>query len=417
VFENLFSKYPRVRARHEKGPAAEARQRFLKYCSIQGMARATLLRHAREVLVIAARIDVTNGRAITRQEIEAAADRWARDQLKQNRVQKLSWSRALFIRTATAWLGFLQVLEKPESKPSPGAAQIADFAAYMQNERGLSPVTIRNQCWHVEKFGQWLQEQNRAFLGDVSLEDVDSFLAGKGRQGWTRVSVAAGAKALRAFFRHAGKRGWCAVGISSGIDGPRIFKYEGLPAGPDWEDIQRLIGSAGGDQPRNIRDKAILMLLALYGFRSGEVSRRRLDDVNWEHDVISIVRPKQRRAQPYPLTTGVGDALLRYLREVRPGCAHREIFLTLKAPFRPLSPGAMHHVVSSRLSQFDIRIPRRGPHSLRHACAGHLVAEGFSLKEIGDHLGHRSACATRIYAKVDVAGLREVANVDLGGLL
>jgi site-specific recombinase XerD len=45
-----------------------------------------------------------------------------------------------------------------------------------------------------------------------------------------------------------------------------------------------------------------------------------------------------------------------------------------------------------------------------------LVAEGFSLKHIGDHLGHRSAYATRIYAKVDLAGLREVADFDLGGL-
>jgi integrase/recombinase XerD len=42
---------------------------------------------------------------------------------------------------------------------------------------------------------------------------------------------------------------------------------------------------------------------------------------------------------------------------------------------------------------------------------------GLSLKEIGDHLGHRSAYATRIYAKVDLAGLREVANFELGGLL
>ena len=59
----------------------------------------------------------------------------------------------------------------------------------------------------------------------------------------------------------------------------------------------------------------------------------------------------------------------------------------------------------------------RGPHALRHACAGHLVAEGLSLKEIGDHLGHRSAGATRIYAKVDLNGLREVAQFSLGGLL
>ena len=72
--------------------------------------------------------------------------------------------------------------------------------------------------------------------------------------------------------------------------------------------------------------------------------------------------------------------------------------------------------MSTRLGALGIHVPRRGPHSLRHACAGRLVAEGFSLKEIGDHLGHRSAYATRIYAKVDLVGLREVANFDLGGL-
>jgi site-specific recombinase XerD len=54
---------------------------------------------------------------------------------------------------------------------------------------------------------------------------------------------------------------------------------------------------------------------------------------------------------------------------------------------------------------------------LRHACATHLRSRGFSLKEIGDHLGHRSVSATRIYAKVDLSALRQVANLDLGGLL
>ena len=92
------------------------------------------------------------------------------------------------------------------------------------------------------------------------------------------------------------------------------------------------------------------------------------------------------------------------------------MFLTFKAPCRRLSQGTLHRLVSTRLGALGIHVPRRGPHSLRHACAGRLVAEGLSLKEIGDHLGHRSAEATRIYAKVDLVGLREVANFGLGGL-
>ena len=113
----------------------------------------------------------------------------------------------------------------------------------------------------------------------------------------------------------------------------------------------------------------------------------------------------------------VGEAIFRYLHQVRPCCEHREIFLTLRARFRPLSSGALYHAVSTRLSALGITVVRRGPHCLRHACAGHLVGQGLSLKQIGDHLGHRSACATRIYTKVDLAGLRQVASLDLGGLL
>ena len=413
MFETLF-KYPRVVTRHRTGPSAEARERFLKHCVSQGLAGATLLRHARELLVIAERIDITLG-MIGTPAIEAAADRWAREQHDRHRVQALRWSRKLFVQTATNWLHFLGCLDEPQPKSALFADRLADFAAYQRDERGLSPATIHGQGWQVEKFLSWLDQQNRSF-DNVSLEDVDTFLADNGKRGWGRVSVSTSAKALRAFFRHAAIRGWCSPSIGAGIDGPRLFRHEGLPIGPTWPDVQRLIASASGDSARDIRDRAILMLLATYGFRSGEVAGLCLEDLNWESEVISISRSKPRRAHEYPLVNQAGEAILRYLQQIRPRCAQREIFLTLKAPFRRLSQGALYRLVSTRLGALGIQVPRRGPHCLRHACAGRLVAEGFSLKEIGDHLGHRSTEATRIYAKVDLVGLREVADFDLGGL-
>ncbi len=414
MFETLF-KYPRVIARHRTGPSAEAREQFLKHCVGQGLASATVLRHARELLVIAERIDITRGETIGSPAIDDAADRWAREQHDRHRVQALQWSRKLSVQTATNWLHFLGCLDKPQPKSTPFADRLADFAAYQREERGLSPATIHGQGWHVAKFLSSFGEQNRSF-NDVSLEDVDTFLADNGKRGWGRVSVSTSARALRAFFRHAAARGWCSPSIAAGIDGPRLFQHEGLPVGPSWPDVQRLIASSGGDSARDIRDRAILMLLATYGFRSGEVASLCLENLNWESEIIAISRPKQRRSQEYPLVRQVGEAILRYLQQVRPRCARREVFLTHKAPFRRLSQGTLYRLVSARLSALGIQIPRSGPHSLRHACAGRLVAEGFSLKEIGDHLGHRSAEATRIYAKVDLVGLREVANFDLGGL-
>ena len=63
MFETLFQ-YPAVVARHRSGPFAEAREGFLNHCASQGFARATLLVYARELLVIAKRIDITMGEAI-----------------------------------------------------------------------------------------------------------------------------------------------------------------------------------------------------------------------------------------------------------------------------------------------------------------------------------------------------------------
>jgi len=128
-----------------------------------------------------------------------------------------------------------------------------------------------------------------------------------------------------------------------------------------------------------------------------------------------VSRPKQRRIQYYPLVSVVGEAILRYLREVRPCCAQQSVFLTLAAPIRPLSALSITPIVRSRLRALRVELPRHGAHCLRHACANHLLASGFSLKQIGDYLGHRSANSTLSYTKIDFAGLRQVAEFDLGG--
>jgi integrase/recombinase XerD len=414
MFEDLFV-YPKVLARHRAGPSADARERFLGHCAGYGAARGTLLRLANELLVVAERIDVNSGKTIPLADVEATADSWARYQRRRGRAHSGRWPRLRFIQVATAWLRFLGCLEERSAEPDAFAGQVDDFVAYLREERGLSASSLYARRWQVECFLR-AGLNSKSSIAQVTAEDIDAFLSLKGKQGWCRVSVATSVKALRSFFRYAEMRQWCSPGIASTIDGPRLFKEEGLPAGPIWNDVQRLVTATSGTDPRNIRDRAILMLLAIYGLRSGEVRKLRLADLHWTSEIIRIERSKQRRTQDYPLVSSVGDAILQYLQHARPPCTHRELFVTLKAPCRPLSAGAMYHLVSTRIEALGIQALRRGPHCLRHACAGHLVAAGLSLKEIGDHLGHHSAYATRIYAKVDLAGLREVADFDLRGL-
>ena len=414
MFERLF-RLPAVLARHRDGPFAEARERFLQHCAERGAAISTLSSIAAYLLVISQRLKVDPDRYVTEQQIQAAATRWKRYQRRRGRGHGRK-SSLRFIQIASDWLRFLGRLAPVEPERFVGAVQLRDFTTFMQEERGLSAYTVRNRHKIISRFLKEFSAQNRSF-STITVADIDNHLEALGSRGWCRASIASSAKALRSFFRYAGERGWCSAAVSLGIRGPRMFKQEELAVGPPWRDVERLILSAGGNTARDIRDQAILRLLATYGLRRGEVQRLQLEDIDWAHDRLLVQRTKQRCAQEYPLLPSVAAAIARYLRYVRPQSPHREVFLTLRAPIGPLSGDGLYDIVYSRLRALGISSLRHGPHALRHACAARLLAQGLCLKEIGDHLGHRSVSATRIYAKVDLEGLREVAAFGLGDLL
>ena len=304
MFETLFC-YPRVLARHRAGPSAEERDRFLAHHAQAGAAPESLLRLASELLLVARRIDVSGPTVISPREIEAAADGWVRHQRRHHRVRDPKFCRQRFVQVATDWLRFLDRLQATQEQPGADADLVDEFANYMRMERGLSSRTIHNRCWHVQAFLDWLREQGHS-IAEVSLGQVDAFLAMRGAQGWCRVSIATAASALRSFFVRMAVHGRCADGFAAGIEGPRLFKHESLPVGPQWKDVQRLIASADTDSPQDIRDRAILLLLAVYGLRCSEVVALSLDDVRWEQEILHVTRPKQRCKQDYPLTTDVG---------------------------------------------------------------------------------------------------------------
>ncbi|MCP4284543.1 MAG: tyrosine-type recombinase/integrase [Gammaproteobacteria bacterium] len=414
MFDTLFTRSS-VLTRHRTSPDAESRRRFLQECSNKGYPHSSLRKIAWILLVFSQSIDLCRPDRITIQEIEYAVTHRIRYARRPKHAADSKSSHLLFVHVATAWLRFLGRFEEPQCEPKPFVNQIDKFVRYLRDECGLSPTTIALRNEQVTNFFSSVVDPETS-LGAITINDVDTYLAYQGSHGWSRTSLHTLADALRSFFRYAEAQGWV-NGISSAIEAPRIYAQEGLPLGPTWEQVQQLIASFSGSSAVDIRDRAIVLLLAVYGLRRSEVTRLRLEDLDWVGEILHVTRPKQRCTQQYPLDPEVGDAILRYLKEARPRCTHRQLFLTLDAPARPLKPESVSPIVRSRLKALGIHVPRRGAHCLRHACARHLLDAGFSLKQIGDQLGHRSAAATRVYVKVDLVGLRQVAELDLENIL
>lgn len=174
----------------------------------------------------------------------------------------------------------------------------------------------------------------------------------------------------------------------------------------------------GDDTPCSVRNKAIVLLLAIYGLRSSEIAGIMLDDIDWSKDILIIRHIKRCRTQSYPLLPLAGNAILAYLCSSRQNfCKDRHLFLTMLPPYSAITRAIVYNVVSKAYKELNISVKHIGGHSLRHACASHLINSGETMKTVSDILGHRSINSTKTYAKVDLAGLAYVADMDWEVLL
>lgn len=152
----------------------------------------------------------------------------------------------------------------------------------------------------------------------------------------------------------------------------------------------------------------MFLLFARLGLRAGEVAALDLDHINWQDGEV-LIPGKGLLHDRLPLLPDVGEA--EYLQRDRPDCSTRRVFIRIKAPHVGLSLGSsLSTIVKRAVDRAGIQVPRCGAHLFRHSLATNMLRGGASMAEIGEVLRHRSPNTTEIYAKVDVDGLRALAQ-------
>ena len=415
MFERLFTDGPTIE-RYRMAPLLDGRLRWLEHCAETGARQYTLRRIASCQVHLVHILDLQAGDRVGITRVEAAAEQWSLPDARRRKARARTATPQWYVGHAVRWLRFVDMFaEEPCLPRHAHTDEVAIFAHQMRRERGWSEETVLGCCSAVDRFFDRLNDCGIS-LDSVRIADIDGQIAYWRACGLSRATIKQYAKRMRTFFRFAEGRDWCMAGLADGIMPPRFHPGETIPRGLDRNEVMRLLATTEGGLPADVRDRAILMVLITYGLRSGEVAGLGFGDLDWVEERMQVRRPKPGRTHHYPLSRGVGQTILRYIREVRPQRPERALFLTLNAPIRPMTRDAIGHVVRSRVDRIGISGKRRGPHALRHGAAQHLLDHGLSMKEVGDYLGHRSVSATAAYAKVQFDTLREVGEIDLEGL-
>ncbi len=184
-----------------------------------------------------------------------------------------------------------------------------------------------------------------------------------------------------------------------------------LPRCLSDEQLARVLAALEDSRPCGRRDRAIVLCLASLGLRPGEVANLRLEDIDWRGGGILLRERKTRRGAVVPLPREAGKAIVAYLREERSATDERRLFVQhLGARCgEPISSNAVSAVVVRALCRAKVEAPLAGAYVFRHTVASRMVRRGAGLKEVADFLRHRSLDTAAIYAKLDLAALREVA--------
>ena len=305
MLNQLFQRTKTIR-RLVNAPLLEERLHYLTYRAGQEMSRGLLREIVGYQLIVIKYLHLkNNNQIITLRKLEAAANRWTHHQMQHLKGRDCSTCKVRFITHATHWLQFLGRLEIPEKPAFP--PQLAEFIDYMRKEQGLSETTIYSHSHRLQKFFSQIKEQPEQFLARITPAHLDAIQIEKLNQGaHSRYTIQNNCTALRAFFHYAERQGWCRAGIADSIQAPHIYKHEVLPSSPSWEDVRRLLKSTKGNRPSDVRARAVILLLAVYGLRASEVCHLRLEDFDWEQEVFRLRRSKLGPIQRFPLVQTVG---------------------------------------------------------------------------------------------------------------
>lgn len=283
---------------------------------------------------------------------------------------------------------------------------VRPFCDHLALERGLSVRTVDAYRRDIERLIAWLDARGVHRPADVTATQLREFVYHLKDLGLQPSSIRRNVSALRTWFAYLLAEGIVVADPTDRVEIPQAWRR--LPGVLTRDEVARILDAPDPSDRLFWRDKALLEFAYASGVRVGELIGVKVRDVDLQEG-LALVFGKGSRERIVPLGRAALQALIVYLREIRPGLARTrsEGAVFLNARGTPLSRMGVWKILRRHVQRAGIT-KRVTPHTLRHSFATHLLEGGADLASVQEMLGHADIATTQVYTHVEREYLRDV---------
>lgn len=283
--------------------------------------------------------------------------------------------------------------------------EIDSFISYLHNVKQSSTNTQLSYQRDLKKFKAFCDGKGISSVKELTAKDLKAYVDVMGEEQFKPATVSRNIASIKAWIHFMMDEGVIKEDITRTLKVPKIEKK--IPEIMTMSEVVTLLEQPVGNNPKEIRDKAMLELLYATGIRVTELISLKMEDLNLQMNYIVCNDGNKERMIPFGAKARI--ALMRYLEEVR-----NEMLADAKSQvlFVNCSGQAMSRQGFWKLIKYYAKkagiTDEITPHTLRHSFAAHLVENGADLRSVQEMLGHSDISTTQIYANMNQNKLREV---------
>ena len=283
--------------------------------------------------------------------------------------------------------------------------EIDSFVSYLHNIKKASTNTQLSYQRDLKKFMSFCESRGITSVKELTAKELEAYVDVMGEEQFKPATVSRNIASIKAWIHFLLGEGIIAEDISSSLKVPKIEKK--IPEIMTMNEVVALLEQPAKDNPKEIRDKAMLELLYATGIRVTELITLRIEDLNLQMNYIICKDGSRERMIPFGPKARA--ALLRYIESVREEMLEDEKsnILFVNCSGKAMSRQGFWKLIKHYSKKAGITTDIT-PHTLRHSFAAHLVENGADLRSVQEMLGHSDISTTQIYANMNQNRVREV---------